>query len=674
MKKKLQYPNVQDSIETRHIIAYIVQIFLKVVKKDLNAGTELFNTANKFLERKLQVLNLLPSVAPDSNELLTQNGFLNNHPPFENEQKNGTPRDYFGSFYVQNIEHAQKKKSGVVYTPDWLVRRMVCDAYNFLKEDGQESITCLDPCCGTGVFLLEALWYNYTLLPPEKHTLDSILSLVTHCMGMDQDPIACLCTTLNVFLMLIRLDPALATKLAEDPSVIQVYVQDFLLGGKVPFQDQHNLKLLIIGNPPYVFLRNLAASEKSLLKQYYSSSASQFDIYGLFFERSLQLLPLNGIVSFVIPDSVLTLLNRKVTRELLLQKTHILKIWRVGDIFPGISVASVVITAQKVPHANDMNPFFTEIEDMVQGESHSLKKIPQDAFIQAGNSFAPAFIASPHSMIAQLRFNAISISDFNKIQNESEQITIARGIEIGKNGKVVECPKCRAFYPQPAKPIQCPRCNGNLQQGNAIFFIEGQGPTNFDRIEKKPIVLAVHRWHCEDIQFVVWGVPGIKYKNPAIYTDRRVIIRQLLQNGRICASLPPANATTATTTQSSYNLNLPPSLDPLEILAVLNSDVIAATTFEIFSSGKKLFPRVLLHVLKDLPIIPRKLPPNPIRDSLKALAQQFITNPALDADESALNQLNTLVLNYLGCASKDQVTILNAVRKFMEVTQRHGRP
>ncbi len=648
----------------------IVQIFRSVLKFEMRLDVELYNAANRFLEFQLKRYQLHSRITNGFADLLGSEAIHNGINQQDSNEENGIPRDYFGKFYIQNLGHSEKKKSGIVYTPEWLARKMVRDGFHFFKEAEQAGITCLDPCCGTGVFLLETLWHSYSLLPPKKQTLDALLSLLHRIIGMDRDPIACLCTTLNLFLLSIRVNPTLITKIVQEPRLIQVHVQDFLMGGQIPVEKGDDSNLLIIGNPPYIFLRNLPPSEKARLKGHFASSTRQFDAYGLFFERSLDELPPKGIVSLVIPDSVLTLQNRLTTRELLLQNNHILKIWRVGDIFPGISVASVVITAQKIPPKSDSTQLFTEIGDTAEGDNHPVKKMPQDAFVQAGYSFAPAFTASAHSVLPHLRKFAASIIEFNETRNGSEQIVIARGIEIGKNGKVLECPTCHIFYPQPAKPQQCPRCKGDLETLDSLFFREGHIPTLFNRTETKPIVLGVQRWHCGGTERVVWGLRGIKYKDSAVYSERRVLIRQLLQKGCLCAALPPGGAAT---TQSVYNLNLSCSLDPLEILAVLNSDIIATAAFELFSSGKKLFPRILLHVMKDLPIIPKKSPPDAIKNSLKSLALQFLANPALDADEQARNQLNNLVLNYLGCASEDYQQILLAVREFTDITDRHGR-
>ncbi len=652
------------------IIQGIIQIFQSVLKRDFCTEKELNNASVQFLECKLEQLQLKSKIPSKSQISFEPDNIPKIAHPLKESQDEGQPHDYFGEFFKQKLSSSDKKTQGIVYTPRVIARKMVVDGLKFMNQVKGTAITYLDPCCGTGIFLQEILWYLYLENSPERRIGDTLPSLLKQIIGLDRDPIACLCSTLNIFLCIVKLAPAFVVDLCREPGLIQIIPQDYL-SDQIPDQIRDKDPLFIIGNPPYVFLRNLPLSEKDRLRGHFSSSTKQFDTYGLFFERSLQILPSNGVVCLVIPDSILTLQNRHKTRELLLQSSHILKIWRVGDIFPGISVASVVIIARKLPFRVDKSQLATQIEDNMQGENIPVKEVQQSTFIEAGHTFAPAFTTSSHAIAHLLQQSAMSISDFNYERKASEQLRIARGIEIGKNGNVMECPRCQVFYPQPAKPAPCPTCEGILKPHDSIFFTTNNVPPSFAGMEKKPIVQTLQRWRCGPVNLVAWDLRGIKYKDVAIYSDRRVIIRQLLQNGLLCAALPP---TGALTTQSVYNLNLPLSFDPLEMLGILNSDVIAAVAYELFSSGKKLFPRILLHVMKDLPLIPRISPPEPIKHSLKHLTEHFLANPALDKDELARNQLNSLVLNYLGCPTEAQYVILHAVQKFIEATQPHGRP
>ena len=59
---------------------------------------------------------------------------------------------------------------------------------------------------------------------------------------------------------------------------------------------------IVIGNPPYIEFKKLAASDKAKLKEYKSANG-KYDIYVIFNEISLTLLSYNGIMSFIQPTT-----------------------------------------------------------------------------------------------------------------------------------------------------------------------------------------------------------------------------------------------------------------------------------------------------------------------------------------------------------------------------------
>ncbi|MEI7730461.1 MAG: TaqI-like C-terminal specificity domain-containing protein [Verrucomicrobiota bacterium] len=63
---------------------------------------------------------------------------------------------------------------------------------------------------------------------------------------------------------------------------------------------------IVIGNPPYVRIQNIAESEAVLLKRYYSSAIGKFDIYVLFVENAFRLISAKGIICLIHPHRFLT--------------------------------------------------------------------------------------------------------------------------------------------------------------------------------------------------------------------------------------------------------------------------------------------------------------------------------------------------------------------------------
>jgi len=58
----------------------------------------------------------------------------------------------------------------------------------------------------------------------------------------------------------------------------------------------------IVGNPPYVPIEELSETEKTRYNATFDTAVERFDLYLLFFERSLQLLDDSGILSFITPE------------------------------------------------------------------------------------------------------------------------------------------------------------------------------------------------------------------------------------------------------------------------------------------------------------------------------------------------------------------------------------
>jgi adenine-specific DNA-methyltransferase len=72
---------------------------------------------------------------------------------------------------------------------------------------------------------------------------------------------------------------------------------------------------LIIGNPPYVSIEKISVSDRKYFKKIYSSAYNRFDLYFLFFEKSLTLLNKNGALVFVTPTKFLFVASAKKLRE-----------------------------------------------------------------------------------------------------------------------------------------------------------------------------------------------------------------------------------------------------------------------------------------------------------------------------------------------------------------------
>ena len=139
-----------------------------------------------------------PSIEPPLNSLLTQLGQLS----FDMTKRNPeSVRDLFKGIYQEFVPRELRHALGEIYTPDWLAGHTLDMAGWRCHND------LLDPTCGTGTFILEAV--RRRLMDErdngESHTANEVLHGLH---GMDLNPLAVLAAKASLVVVLAdRLEP-----------------------------------------------------------------------------------------------------------------------------------------------------------------------------------------------------------------------------------------------------------------------------------------------------------------------------------------------------------------------------------------------------------------------------------------------------------------------------------
>jgi len=111
----------------------------------------------------------------------------------------------------------------------------------------------------------------------------------------------------------VELDPkfvARAKKKFQKNPEIAIEQRDYLASNNEKFD-------FIISNPPYVPITQLSENEKRLYRPLYKTAKGRFDLYILFFEKSLKSLSKNGRLVFITPEKYTYIKTAQPLRQLL---------------------------------------------------------------------------------------------------------------------------------------------------------------------------------------------------------------------------------------------------------------------------------------------------------------------------------------------------------------------
>ncbi|NQT20595.1 MAG: N-6 DNA methylase, partial [Planctomycetes bacterium] len=165
----------------------------------------------------------------------------------------GQPHDLFRALYEALFPRELRHANGEYYTPGW-VARLTLDRVGF---SGREKHRLLDPSCGSGVFLINAL---HRVKKRGLESLDNIF-------GFDINPLAVLTARVNIL-------ACLGEQARRTRKIPNVFRRDCILDDPAPTDPDRPFEF-VVGNPPWVLWDNLPAT-------YREQTAQLWKRYGLF--------------------------------------------------------------------------------------------------------------------------------------------------------------------------------------------------------------------------------------------------------------------------------------------------------------------------------------------------------------------------------------------------------
>ncbi|MFY9228333.1 MAG: N-6 DNA methylase [Candidatus Microsaccharimonas sp.] len=302
---------------------------------------------------------------------------------------------------LDTIQQSRRKKDGIFYTPDYIVRYIVDNslgAYlreeeerlkdefklkegindkNYEKRERQaytkyqdflQSVKVVDPACGSGAFLV----YVFDYLLAENKRVENILGstlfssdeyvksiLQNNIYGVDLNDESVEITKLSLWLKSAQKGKKLTTldgnikcgnSLIDDPTVAgdkafnwrEQFAEIFKNGG---FD-------VVVGNPPYVKLQSINSSDLAQTKYFeshYEVASGRFDLYVLFLEKALNIIKENGIASYILPHKFLGSEFGNATRKYLAASKAIKELVHFGShqVFADASTYTCILSLTK---------------------------------------------------------------------------------------------------------------------------------------------------------------------------------------------------------------------------------------------------------------------------------------------------------------------------------------
>ncbi|OGK12758.1 MAG: hypothetical protein A2W80_18325 [Candidatus Riflebacteria bacterium GWC2_50_8] len=224
--------------------------------------------------------------------------------------------DTIGIIYQSLMQAGKKANQGSFYTPAAIID-------DIFKDHAGLKGSFLDPCCGTGQFLLRAARQGYD--HPQK------------LYGIDSDSRAVRIARINLLLAFpeVTFSP-------------QVYHADALLQNTnaAPF-DANSLNrefALIASNPPWG--ASFADDDLTRLGKRYPAIKSR-ESFSYFLARSLELAAAGAVISFILPESFLNIRVHSDIRRHLLANVQVLAVHKLDRPFKNVFTPAIRLDLRK---------------------------------------------------------------------------------------------------------------------------------------------------------------------------------------------------------------------------------------------------------------------------------------------------------------------------------------
>ncbi len=216
--------------------------------------------------------------------------------------------DVLGLLYISTKNLGTRKATGSYYTPTNVVKKL-CE--KLFEKNESLNKTILDPCCGTGNFLLQL---------PSSICFDKIY-------GNDIDELS---------VKIARINLAIKFSIKSRKKLYAHITNEDYLDHR--FTRKFNY---IVGNPPWGYDYS-EDDKKRLRKKYSSAEGSSIESYDVFIEQAIYDLVPKGVLSFVLPEALLNVKTHMPIRKVLAQNCDFQYLDFLGNAFDKVQCPCII--------------------------------------------------------------------------------------------------------------------------------------------------------------------------------------------------------------------------------------------------------------------------------------------------------------------------------------------
>ncbi|MFZ1258455.1 MAG: N-6 DNA methylase [Candidatus Saccharimonas sp.] len=515
---------------------------------------------------------------------------------------------------LEAIGQSRRKKDGIFYTPDYIVRYIVDNSLGaYLREheekfkaefglkgditdktyekrerqaytkyqDFLQGVKVVDPACGSGAFLV----YVFDYLLAENKRVGDILGmslfstdgyirdiLRNNIYGVDLNEESVEITKLSLWLKTAQKGKKLTTLDNNIRCGNSLIDDENIVGGKAFKWHEQFAEVfkdggfdVVVGNPPYGV--SFSNTEKDYLSKF-DTLVSDYEAYIYFISFIKKIVKPNGILSYIFPNTFLTTLYGKKYRSDLFSNYSVLQMVDLSQdsTFADASVRTVILSIR-----NSNDNYKTDLNTIDKNKNIAkLVSYKKSDLLKNVENLGVLFTRDDNATLL-----------VNKILAASKPLKDYFSVSQG----LIPYDKYRGHDEHTIK--------------NRIWHSDTKKDETYKRELKGGDVTQYQiRWN--EKLWISYGDWLAAPREPKFFTSPRILVREITDSKLYCAYTEDEFYNTPSLINCVGN----DGIDQLSVLAIMNSSLMGWFHHNTSPKANKgLFPKILVNDIRNLPII-----------------------------------------------------------------------